>query len=87
MSITQAPNGVTVVVETRERVYFGRLAGQKDGSVALKRVAVAALAPGLQREKIIRRTARFGFPAEHDVVAVEPHAITSMRRLGEVPKE
>ena len=86
MSIVQAPNGVTVVVETQERVYFGRLAEQ-EGRVALKRAAVLAVAPGGQRERVIRRTARFGYPAEHDVLPLEAATITSMRRLGEIPKE
>jgi hypothetical protein len=86
MSIAQAPNGVTVVVETRERVFFGRLAAG-NGSIALKRAAVATLAPGEHRERAIRRAARFGFPADHEILQLEPSAITALRRLGEIPKE
>ncbi len=87
MSIAQAPNGITLVVETKERVYFGRLDAAQGGGIALKKAAVAALAPGEQRERVIRRTALFGFSADLENVALQPDAITCVRRLGEVPKE
>ncbi len=87
MSIAQVPNGITLVVETQERVYFGRLDSTREGGVSLKQAAMAQVAPGDQRERAIRRTAKFGFPAEHDEVVLAQDQITRVRRLGEVPKE
>ena len=42
---------------------------------------------GGERESLIRRTAKFGFPAELDIVTLPPHEVLRSRRLGDVPKE
>lgn len=86
MNITQAPQGINVVVETDGAVYIGRLGKLEGDSVQMHHAAVFPVAAGQSPEALIRHTARFGVPVEHVDVLFETRSIQRVRKLGEVPK-
>lgn len=86
MQLTQAPRGINVVVETSEAVYIGRV-GSVDGKrMQLHHAAVFPLAAGQNPEALIRKTARYGVPVEHQSIVFEAEGSVRVRRLGDVPK-
>ena len=86
LNITQAPQGINVVVETDRQVFIGRLGKQEGEKVRLHHAAVFAVKPGDETERLIRQTARYGVPVEHTDLLFETRGIRRVRKLGEVPK-
>jgi hypothetical protein len=86
MNITQAPQGINVVVETDSAVYIGRLGKLQGDQVQMHHAAVFPVVAGEDPEALIRYTARFGVPVEHADVLFETRGIQRVRKLGEVPK-
>jgi hypothetical protein len=86
MNITQAPHGINVVVETEAAVYIGRLGKLLGNQVNMHHAAVFPLADGENAEELIRLTARYGVPVEHENLAFANRGIKRIRKLGDVPK-
>jgi hypothetical protein len=86
MNITQAPQGINVVVETASAVYIGRLGKLEGERVQMHHAAVFPVVAGENVEDIIRHTARFGVPVAHADLLFETQGIQRVRKLGEVPK-
>lgn len=86
MNITQAPNGINVVVETADTVYIGRL-GKLDGErVKMHHAAVFQMNDQRDSEQRIRHTARYGVAVEHEALLLDTRFIQRVRKLGDVPK-
>jgi hypothetical protein len=86
MNITQAPNGMHVVVETDRNVDIGRLAGMRGTSVRMHHAAVHEAASPASAEKFIRHTARYGVEVQHADLMFDTQGILRVRLLGEIPK-
>ena len=86
MNITQAPQGISVVVETEETVYIGRLGSSDGKQVRMHDVAVFELNELENAEDTIRQTAKYGIPVEHRDILFETQGIQRVRKLGEIPK-
>lgn len=86
MHITQAPNGINVVVETDDTVYIGRL-GKLDGEhVNMHHASVFQVKDQRDSEQWIRHTARYGVEVEHEALLLDTRFIQRIRKLGDVPK-
>ena len=86
MSITSVARGINLVVETPKRVYFGRFSKTERGRICLKRAAMAEIAEGAERERVIRRAARYGFVRDYDDLSFYEGSILRVRALGEIEK-
>jgi hypothetical protein len=86
MNITQAPHGVNLVVETERAIYIGRLGKPEGNRVKMHHAAVFPLPASEDPEALIRRTAKYGVPVEHQDLVFEVQGIRRVRKLGEVPK-
>jgi len=86
MNITQAPKGINVVVETADTVYIGRLGKAEGERVNMHHAAVFHVTSDKNSEEMIRYTARYGIPVEHEALLLETRGIQRIRRLGDVPK-
>ena len=86
MNITQAPQGINVVVETPSAVYIGRLGKLQGDQVQMHHAAVFPVVAGENVEALIRHTAKFGVPVAHADLQFEASGIQRVRKLGEVPK-
>ena len=86
MHITQVPSGINLVIETQKHVFFGRFRDASEGRVRLRKAAAEKVPEGAKRERFIRKTALYGFPAEHEDLVLAQQGIVRVRRLGEVPK-
>jgi len=86
MQLTQAPRGINVVVETSEAVYIGRVGSVEGRRMQLHHAAVFPLTAGQSAEALIRKTAKFGVPVEHQSLVFEAEGQVRVRRLGDVPK-
>ena len=87
MGIEEGVNGINLVIETKERVYFGRLAKpREEGLVHLRCASMAEVREGSERERVIRETALWGVPPEHGDLEFTPNGITRVRRLGDIEK-
>ena len=85
-NISQAPNGINVVVETEGAVYIGRLGKQDGNSATMHHAAVFEVPAGQSPEELIRHTARYGVPVSHVEMLFETTGIKRIRKLGDVPK-
>ena len=85
MNITQVPNGINVVVELDDTVYIGRLGKLQGDQVQMHHAAIFE-AEGEDAEQLIRHTARYGVPVEHQDLLLETRAIKRIRKLGDIPK-
>jgi len=86
MNITQAPHGISVVVETDSAVYIGRLGKLHGDRVNMHHAAVIPVTAGQSVEAEIRHAAKFGVAVEHVELLFETRGIQRVRKLGEVPK-
>ena len=86
MNITQAPSGINLVVETDANVIIGRLGRLQGSQVEMRHAAIFQVVPGESPEALIRRTAKYGVPVEHEDLVFEVQGIRRVRKLGEVPK-
>lgn len=86
MNIAQAPTGINVVVELERTVYIGRLGKRLGDQVQMHKAAVFEVAHGEDPEELIRRTARYGVPVEHEDLVFEARDVRRVRKLGDVPK-
>ncbi|NOT31825.1 MAG: hypothetical protein HOP15_15375 [Planctomycetes bacterium] len=86
MNISQAPHGINLVVETEGTVYIGRL-GKPDGDrTRLHHAVIFEVPDGQSPEELIRYTAKYGVPVEHEHLLFETTGIKRIRKLGDVPK-
>jgi len=86
MSITQAPHGMNVVVETEDSVIIGRLGKLEGDQVNMHHAAVFQVTAGESTEELIRHTAKYGVPVEHVDLSFDTQFIRRVRKLGDVPK-
>ena len=86
MNIKQAPHGINVVVELERTVYIGRLGKRQGEQVQMHHAAVFQVENGQQSEELIRRTAKYGVPVEHQDLVFEARDVRRVRKLGDVPK-
>ena len=86
MNITQAPNGASLVIETKKRVYFGRLRRVRGEEVVLKDASYDEVDTGKAREQLIQERAKFGFPPAFENLILDEQEVERVRRLGEIRK-
>ena len=86
MSITQAPHGMNLVVETEDSVIIGRLGKLEGDQVKMHHAAVFQVTAGESSEELIRHTAKYGVPVEHVELSFDTQFIQRVRKLGDVPK-
>ncbi len=86
MNISQAPQGINVVVELERTVFIGRLGSVDGEKVLIHDAAVHEVGQGEDPENFIRMTAKYGVPVEHRDLVFEAHGIRRVRKLGDVPK-
>ena len=84
MNITKERHGIDLVIETHDKVFFGRYDGQMADTVLLKDVLEQQMEEGEEREELIRGLVREGFPREEQFRAVAQLGILRIRRLDEV---
>lgn len=74
-----------MVVETAgPRTYVGRFDSEEEGVLHLHDVAVHEDAEPRSKDEFLRRSLRFGVPAQHRHVAVPRAEVTRITRLGEL---
>ena len=86
MHITQAPQGINVVVETQESVYIGRLGNMEGEQVRMYDATVYQMDSSENAEEYIRQTATYGIPVEYRDLMFETRGIRRVRKLGDIPK-
>ena len=84
MNIVQERHGIDLVVETRDKVFFGRFDGKVNDLLLLKDVLEEEIGEGLEREELIKGLARHGFAREAEFKAVVQAEILRIRRLDQL---
>ena len=87
MKITDAREGTDLVVETQDKVFFGRYEGQISDTILLKDAMEQPIEEGEDRERMIQELARAGFPREESFRAIASLEILRIRLLADVAAE
>jgi hypothetical protein len=86
MNISQAPQGIHLVVETDEAVYIGRMGKTEGDRARMHHAVVIEVGSGENPEPKIRHTAKYGVEVQHADLLFETTGIKRIRKLGDVPK-
>ena len=86
VKIHEAPHGINLVIETKDKVYIGRFDSTNGFTALLHDCDVHAVADGEDPEPYIRETAKYGVDVKHRDLEIEVMGIERVRLLGEIPK-
>lgn len=86
MHISQAPTGINFVIETERAVYIGRMGKTTGDQVSLHHAMAFPVNATDNTEDVIRKTARYGIPVQHEEIQLASQGILRIRKLGDVPK-